>query len=130
MLSAIGSLMYAVMCTRSDISFAVGLVSRYQSNQGPVRWQTVMRIFRYLRGTFDLVLCYSGGDLRLRGFCDADWASDRDERKSTSGNVFILGGGLSLGAARNRAVLPGSQRKPSMLPVQQLFRRPCGCEES
>ena len=41
----------------------------------------------------DLALCYHGGDLRLRGYCDADWASDKDERKSTSGYAFTLGGG-------------------------------------
>ncbi|GAV67227.1 zf-CCHC domain-containing protein/rve domain-containing protein/RVT_2 domain-containing protein/gag_pre-integrs domain-containing protein/UBN2_2 domain-containing protein, partial [Cephalotus follicularis] len=46
-----------------------------------------------LRGTADLVLCYHGGDLRLRGYSDVDWASDRDGRKSTSGYAFILGGG-------------------------------------
>ncbi|KAK2967250.1 hypothetical protein RJ640_016042 [Escallonia rubra] len=46
------------------------------------------RILRYLRGTADLVLCYHGGDLRLRGYSDADWGGDRDERKSTSGGAI------------------------------------------
>jgi hypothetical protein len=91
--NAVGSLMYAMMCTRPDICFAVGMVSRYQSNPGPVHWQAVKRIFRYLRGTSDLVLCYQGGDMRLRGYCDADWASDRDERKSTTGYAFLLSAG-------------------------------------
>ena len=59
--SAVGSLMYAMLCTRPDICFAVGLVSRYQSNSGLTHWQTVKRIFRYLR-TSDLVLCYQGGN--------------------------------------------------------------------
>jgi len=69
--SAVGSLMYAMLCTRPDICFAVGLVSRYQSNPGPTHWQAVKRIMRYLRGTTDLVLCYQGGDLKLRGYSDA-----------------------------------------------------------
>ena len=43
--SAVGSLMYAMLCTRPDICFAVGMVSRYQSNLGPVHWQAVKRIF-------------------------------------------------------------------------------------
>ena len=90
---AIGSLMYAMLCTRPDICYAVGIVSRYQSNPGHKHWQAVKRIFRYLRGTADLVLCYHEGDLRLRGYSDADWASDKDGRKSTSGYTFILGGG-------------------------------------
>jgi len=43
--------------------------------------------------TIDLVLCYQGGDLKLRGYSDADWGGDLDESKSTSGYVFTLGGG-------------------------------------
>uniref|UniRef100_A0A2N9I383 Reverse transcriptase Ty1/copia-type domain-containing protein n=1 Tax=Fagus sylvatica TaxID=28930 RepID=A0A2N9I383_FAGSY len=91
--SAIGSLMYAMLCTCPDICFAVGMVSRYQSNPGPAHCRAVKRILRYLRGTIDHALCYHGGDLRLTGYSDADWASDKDERKSTSGYAFILGGG-------------------------------------
>ena len=90
--SAVGSLMYAMLCTQPDIYFAVGMVSRYQSNLGPVHWQAVKRIFRYLHGTSNLILCYQGGDLRLRGYSDADWASYRDEHKSTIGYAFLLSG--------------------------------------
>jgi len=70
--SAIGSLMYVMLCTRPNICFAVGLVSRYQSNPGLAHWQDVKRIMRYLRGITDLVLCYQGGDIKLRGYLDAD----------------------------------------------------------
>ena len=49
---------------------------------------------RYLRGTTDLALCFHKGDLRLKGYSDVDWTGDRDERKSTSGYVFILGSGV------------------------------------
>ena len=90
--SAVGSLMYAMLCTRPDICFAVGMVSRYQSNPKPVHWQVVKTIFRYLRGTSDLILCYQGGDLRLRGYSNADLANDRDECKSTTGYAFLLSG--------------------------------------
>ena len=56
--SAVGSLMYAMLCTRPDICFAVGLVSRYQSNPGREHWKAVKRILRYLKGTMDYHLCY------------------------------------------------------------------------
>ena len=123
--SAIGSLMYAMLCTRPDICFAVGLVSRYQSNPGLAHWEAVKRIFRYLRGTTDLILCYGGGNLRLKGFSDADWAGDRDERKSTSGYVFILGGG-AIGAVRSKAALPYPQWRLNTLRVQHQSRKQFG----
>jgi len=65
--NVVGSLMYVMLCTRPDICFAIGLVSRYQSNAGLAHWQDVKRIFHYLRGSSDLVLCYQGGDLKLGG---------------------------------------------------------------
>ena len=55
--SPVGSLMYATLCPQPDICFAVGLVSRYQSNSGPTHWQAVKRITHYHHGTTDLVLC-------------------------------------------------------------------------
>ena len=56
------------------------------------------RVFRYLRGTSDYGLCYQGRPgleimLDIRGFVDADWAGDLDQRRSTSGYVFSLFGG-------------------------------------
>uniref|UniRef100_A0A2N9GZ66 Integrase catalytic domain-containing protein n=1 Tax=Fagus sylvatica TaxID=28930 RepID=A0A2N9GZ66_FAGSY len=82
--NAIGSLMYAMLCTRSDICFVVRLVSRFQSNPGPAHWKVVKRILRYLRETADYMLCYHGRDLCLRGYSDADWAGDLDGHKSIS----------------------------------------------
>ncbi|XP_075076763.1 secreted RxLR effector protein 161-like [Nicotiana tabacum] len=92
-LSVVGSLMYAMMCTRPDIFYVVGLVSRYQYNFGRDYWKVVKRSFRYLKGTADYSLCYSGNDLYLRGYTHADWAADRNDRKSTSSYAFLLNGG-------------------------------------
>ena len=81
--SAVGSLMYAMMCTRPDICFAIGMVSCYQSNPGHGHWKAVKMILRYLKGTAGLALCYQGNTLKLEGYTDADWAGDLDERRST-----------------------------------------------
>jgi len=91
--STVGSLMYAMFCTQLDICFVVGLISRYQSNPGPTHWQAIKRIMHYLRGTTDLALCYQGGDLKLRGYSDADRGGGSDESRSTSGYVFTLSRG-------------------------------------
>ncbi|KAK1569067.1 hypothetical protein Q3G72_032160 [Acer saccharum] len=91
--SAVGSLMYAMLCTRPDICFAVGIVSRFQSKPGPDHWTAVKHIFKYLKRTRDNMLVYSGGDLVPVGYTDSDFQSDSDSRKSTSGAVFTIGGG-------------------------------------
>ncbi|XP_070031499.1 secreted RxLR effector protein 161-like [Nicotiana tomentosiformis] len=91
--SDVGSLMYAMMCTRPDICYAVALVSRYQSNPERDHWKAVKRIFIYLKGTTDYSLYYSRNNLHLRGYTNADWAGDWNDRKSTSGYAFLLNGG-------------------------------------
>lgn len=103
--SAVGSLMYAMMCTQPDICYAVGLVSRFQSNPGLAHWKAVKRILRYLRGTMDYVLCYKGSDLRLVGYSDADWGSDLDERKSTSGYTFLLNNGAITWSSKKQSCI-------------------------
>ncbi|XP_075085035.1 secreted RxLR effector protein 161-like [Nicotiana tabacum] len=91
--SAIGSLMYAMLCTRPDICFVVGMVSRFQSNRGREHWTAVKHIIKYLKRTRDYMLVYHSGDLAPIGYTDSDFQSDRDSRKSTSGYDFTLGGG-------------------------------------
>ncbi|OMO58188.1 Integrase, catalytic core [Corchorus capsularis] len=103
--SSVGSLMYAMMCTRPDISFAVGLVSRFQSNPGLAHWKAVNRILRYLKGTADYMLCYRGSNLNLIGYTDADWGGDLDERKSTSGYAFLLNGGAITWSSKKQSCI-------------------------
>ncbi|KAL0413194.1 UNVERIFIED_CONTAM: Retrovirus-related Pol polyprotein from transposon TNT 1-94 [Sesamum radiatum] len=86
------SLMNDMMGTRPDLCFVVGMVSSYQSNPRPDHWVAVKKILKYLKGTSDLALCYHGGSLSLVGYSDADGSMNRDERKSTSGYTFLLGG--------------------------------------
>ncbi|KAE8703438.1 cytochrome P450 71A9-like [Hibiscus syriacus] len=90
--STIGSLMYAMVCTRSDIAHAVGAVSRYMNNPGKVHWEAIKWILRYLRGTTNKALCFKGGDTILIGYVDADLAGNVDIRRSTTGYVYTLGG--------------------------------------
>ena len=91
--SAIGSLMYAMVSTRPDIAHVVSVVSRYLSNMGKSHWVAVKSIFRYLRGTSKLCLCFGDSKQTLEGFSDADMAGDLDGRKSTSAYLFTFAGG-------------------------------------
>ena len=91
--SAVGSLMYAMMCTQPDIRYVVGLVSRYQSKPRFGHWTAVKIIMRYLKGIAYYCLCYQGSNLCLRGYTDVDYGGDLDERKSTFGYVFLFDNG-------------------------------------
>ncbi|GJY80741.1 retrotransposon protein, putative, ty1-copia subclass [Tanacetum coccineum] len=94
--SAVGSIMYAVRCTRPDVAFAQNLVSRYQQNPGKLHWVAVKHILKYLRNTKDMFLVYGGNpdtELDVTGFCDASWQCDKDDTKSQTGYVFIVNGG-------------------------------------
>ena len=92
--SAIGSLMYAQVCTRPDLAFIVGMLSRYSSKPGMDHWIAIKRVMRYLQGTKDYMLVYRKSEnLEIIGYSDSDLAGCIDTRKSTSGYVFMLAGG-------------------------------------
>ncbi|XP_065631171.1 secreted RxLR effector protein 161-like, partial [Quercus suber] len=91
--SAVGSLIYVMLCTRPNIYYSVGMVSRYKSNPGPKHWKVVRHILKYLRRTKDYTLVYHCEDLIPIGYIDSDFQSDLDFKKSTSGYVFTLRGG-------------------------------------
>jgi len=90
--SAVGSLMYAMVCIKPDIAHAVGVVSRFLSNPRKEHWESVKWILRYLKGTSKMYLSFRKSNLTLQGFSDADLGGDLDGRKSTTGYIFTLGG--------------------------------------
>ena len=89
---AIGCLTYAAISTRPDISAAVNALSQFMSSPSEQHWSGIKRILRYLRGTMNHGLCFSGEGCDLIGYSDSDWAGDLDTRRSTSGYVFKIGG--------------------------------------
>ncbi|KAJ0714724.1 putative RNA-directed DNA polymerase [Helianthus annuus] len=90
--SAVGSLMYAMVCTRPDIAHAVGVISRFMSDPGREHWEAVKWLLRYLKGTSRMGLCFKGKDAILRGYSDADLGGCKKTFKSTTGYVFTVGG--------------------------------------
>ncbi len=91
--SAVGCLLYLSTSTRPDISFAVSNVAKYSSEPTRKHWTAVKRILRYLMGTATLGLMYTARSPDdLHGYSDSDWAGDLDDRKSTSGYMFLLSG--------------------------------------
>jgi hypothetical protein len=101
----IGSLLY-LTATRPDILFSVCLCARFQSDPRETHLTAVKRIFKYLKGTPNLGLMYEKtSEYRLSGFCDADYAGDRMERKSTSGNCQLLGKNLISWASKRQSTI-------------------------
>ena len=89
--SSIGILMYVMVCTRPDIIYAVSVMNRFMSRPGKQNWEAVKWILRYLRGSSNKYLCFTGESLKLQGYVNTDFASDIDSRKSTIGLIFTLG---------------------------------------
>ena len=92
--SALGSIMYAMLCTRPDVACALSMTSRYQSDPGESHWTAVKNILKYLRNTKDKFLVYGGSDeLVVSGYTDASFQTDKDDFRSQSGYIFCLNGG-------------------------------------
>ncbi|OJT04896.1 Retrovirus-related Pol polyprotein from transposon TNT 1-94, partial [Trametes pubescens] len=90
---AVGSLMYASLGTRPDITYAVSILSRFSDNPGRAHWDAVRRVLRYLNGTKHLKLTYGATTLDLVGYSDAD-GSMHEDRKAISGYAFLIDGDM------------------------------------
>ena len=107
--SIVRSLMYAQTCTRPDISFAVGMLGRYQSNPGLDHWKAAKKVLRYLQGTKDHMLTYRRSDhLEVTGYSDSDFAGCVDTRKSTFGYLYLLAGGAISWKSAKQSVIAAS----------------------
>ncbi|XP_059223384.1 uncharacterized protein LOC131997099 [Stomoxys calcitrans] len=90
-MQAVGCLLFASQVSRPDITYAVNMLSRFSKNPGKAHWKAAKRVMRYLKGTLDSQLVYRA-DLKesnIKGYCDADWAGNIDDRQSTTGYVFL-----------------------------------------
>jgi hypothetical protein len=81
--SAIGSIMYAMLCTCLDVSYALSATSRYQSNYGEAHWTIIKNILKYLRRTKEAFLMFGGEEeLVVKGYNDASFQTDADDSNS------------------------------------------------
>ena len=106
--STIGALQYATL-TRPEIAFSVNKLSQFLAAPTVNHWQACKRILRYLKGTLHLGLqFYSHGVQSLDCFSDADWASDKDDRRSIAGYCVFLGSNLVSWCSKKQAVVSRS----------------------
>ncbi|PHT45001.1 hypothetical protein CQW23_14159 [Capsicum baccatum] len=90
--SAVRSLMYAMVCSRPDLSYAISAVSRYMENSGKEHWKAVQWIFIDLHGSADIYLQYGQNIKGVIEYVDSNFAGDHDKRRSLIGYVFTIGG--------------------------------------
>ena len=95
----VGALLYLANCTRPDIAHAVGVCARFGSNPGRVHWQALKHVLRYLRGTREYGITF-GLDRDagiphtcIHGYVDGNWGGDPDDRRSTTGYIYMSYGG-------------------------------------
>ena len=117
----VGSLMYAQVCTRPDLSFAVGILSRFQSNPGHEHWVAGKKVLRYLQRTKNHMLVYRQvKELKLVGYTDSDFAGNYpSSKKSTCGYVFTLAGGAVAWKTMKQGLITTSTMQAEFIAVYE-----------
>ncbi|XP_062118550.1 secreted RxLR effector protein 161-like [Humulus lupulus] len=92
--TAVGSIMYSMVNTRLDLSYSIGLLSKFMSNPRKAHWTAMKHVLRYIASTTELGLKYEKvGDLiEVEGYVDANFSGDKDSSKSTTAYVFMVSG--------------------------------------
>ncbi len=108
----VGSLMWLSLSTRPDITFAVNQLAKFVQRPGPAHFSALKRVLRYLKGTLDFGLTFrrDTGDKikKLVGYSDADFGSDLETRRSTTGMVFMMCGGPLIWKSRRQTLVTTS----------------------
>ncbi|GJZ50608.1 zinc finger, CCHC-type containing protein [Tanacetum coccineum] len=112
---AIGCLMYDMTSTRLDIAYAVGRLNKFTSNPSRQHWHAITRVFKYLKGTMNYGLLYVGYPSVLEAYSDASWINHVEDSSSTSGSVFLLGGGAISWASKKQICISDSTMESELV---------------
>ena len=89
-----GSLNHLAVYSRPDIAFAVSTLSQFNSDPTTTHMQAARHVLHYLLNTANYSITYgNSSDLAIRGYADANWGGDRNDRKSTTGYIFFVNNG-------------------------------------
>ena len=120
--SLLGKLSHLARHTRPDIKYVVFLLSRYQHNPGPAHLQAAYYIIRYLKGTIDEGITLNTTDDMLTVYCDADHASDKDSRRSTSGYCMFVYGGCVYSKSTQQKCVALSSTESELIALSRCVR--------
>jgi hypothetical protein len=120
---AVGSLMYAMLCTRPDLAYPISVVSEHMANPSLEHWIAVKRIFRYLQGTLQFKLRFEGlSSQDVVGYCDADWAGDLEDKRSTTRFVFMMEGGATSWSSKRQPTIALSTTEAEYMASSQATK--------
>ena len=121
---AVGCLMYIMVSTRPDIAHSLSVLSRYMSNPGLEHWNTLKWLMRYLKGTSKYGLIYQRdpGKVVLNGYVDADYASNKDNRRSTTAYVFVLNKSCISWKSQQQQVVALSTTESEFMATTEAFK--------
>ncbi|XP_019462897.1 PREDICTED: uncharacterized protein LOC109361816 [Lupinus angustifolius] len=102
----VGSLMY-LTSTRPDLMYATSLLSMYMARPTELHLQIAKGVLRYLKGTICLEIFYKKSiQLKeLEVYTDGDYAGDNEDRKSTSGYVFLFNSGVVAWSSKKQPII-------------------------
>ncbi|TFY52997.1 hypothetical protein EVJ58_g9696 [Rhodofomes roseus] len=129
----VGSLMYAALGTRPDISYAVQSLSQYNSRPNEDHWKAAKHVRRYLKGTQDFAITYGGSsddlnvkafyrNFRLEGYSDADWGANPDDRRLISGYAFLVGNGIVAWSSKKQTMVALSTMEAEYMAISYATR--------
>lgn len=118
----LGSLMYLACTSRPDIMFAVAKLARYFACWGNQHWTAAKKVAKYIASTKTLVLEYGNSDDGIIGYTDADWAGDKEERKSTGGFVYLIGGTAFAWSSKRQSVVAASSLEAEYISQARTVR--------
>ncbi|CAM8935325.1 unnamed protein product [Rhodiola kirilowii] len=116
----VGKLIYLTI-SRPDICFAVNQVSQHMQKPKMHHWHMVERLLRYLKGSPGQGIWMGcNGSTKIVGYCDADWAGDRVDRKSTTGYCTFIGGNLVTWKSKKQKVISCSSAEAEYRAMRKL----------
>ena len=113
--SIIGSLRYAIDCTRPDIAYVIGVLARFTSKPNFEHWNAMTQLMRYLKRTVHYGLLYQRYPTVLEGYSDASWNTLSSDSLSTIGYVFTIGGGAISWKSKKQQIIAKSTMEAKLI---------------
>jgi hypothetical protein len=125
--SLVGALLFLAVCTRPDISYAVGTLSKFISNPGEEHWGAAVDVLSYLVATMrkGIKLGRNSGEIRpgLVAYADSDWANDTDDRRSVSGGALFIDGNLVSWLSKKQNMVCTSTAEAEVHAIMEMVHR-------